>query len=175
LGFVAAIQDFCAKNLEKCSIVEVMGRNAGHIAVWCGIANGAEQVLIPEKYDYNEGRIVKTLSQHRAEGKKNNIIINAEGIGDTDKMARRISAMAGVNILATILSYVQRGGSPTCRDRVYASIMGAKAIDLLSEGAKNRVIAYRDGKFIDYDITEALQMEGRMLEYMYEILEDLSM
>lgn len=83
--------------------------------------------------------------------------------------------MAGVNIRATILSYVQRGGSPTCRDRVYASIMGAKAIDLLSEGAKNRVIAYRDGKFIDYDITEALQMEGRMLEYMYEILEGLSM
>ena len=164
-----------ASSHEKCSIVEVMGRNAGHIAVWCGIANGAEQVLIPEKYDYNEGRIVKTLSQHRADGKKNNIIINAEGIGDTDKMARRISAMAGVNIRATILSYVQRGGSPTCRDRVYASIMGAKAIDLLSEGAKNRVIAYRDGQFVDYDISEALKMEGRMLEYMYEILEDLSM
>lgn len=164
-----------ASSHERCSIIEVMGRNAGHIALWCGIANGVEQVLIPEKFDYNEVKVIKKIAQHRAHGKKNNIIINAEGIGDTSKMAKRIEAVGNINIRATILSYIQRGGVPTCKDRVFASVMGAKAVDLLCEGAGNRVVAYKDGAFVDFDIIEALEMKGGISEYMYEILEDLSM
>lgn len=166
-----------ASSHEKCSMIEVMGRNAGYIALWCGIANGAESVVIPETYDYNEVKIMKTIARHRENGKKNNIIINAEGIGDTTKMAKRIQAISGIHIRATILSYIQRGGTPTCRDRVYASVMGAKAVDLLDAGIFNRVVAHRKGDFVDIDIDEALSMEGGMtpgLQYMNEILEDLS-
>ena len=166
-----------ASSHEKCSMIEVMGRNAGYIALWCGIANGAESVVIPETYDYNEVKIMKTIAKHRENGKKNNIIINAEGIGDTTKMAKRIQAISGIHIRATILSYIQRGGTPTCRDRVYASVMGAKAVDLLDAGIFNRVVAHRKGDFVDIDIDEALSMEGGMtpgLQYMNEILEDLS-
>ncbi|MBQ7796668.1 MAG: 6-phosphofructokinase [Lachnospiraceae bacterium] len=164
-----------ASSHEKCSIIEVMGRNAGHIALWCGIANGAEQVLIPEKFDYNEVKVLQKIVKNRENGKKNNIIINAEGIGDTPKMAKRISAIGNISIRTTILSYIQRGGVPTCKDRVFASVMGAKAVDLLCEGACNRVVAYKDGQFVDFDIDEALEMRGGISEYMYEILEDLSM
>ena len=166
-----------ASSHEKCSMIEVMGRNAGYIALWCGIANGAESVVIPETYDYNEVKIMKTIAKHRENGKKNNIIINAEGVGDTSKMAKRIQAISGIHVRATILSYIQRGGTPTCRDRVYASVMGAKAIDLLCEGKINRIVAHWNGGFVDFDIDEALAMEGGMtdgLKYMYEILEDLS-
>ena len=154
-----------------------VGRNAGYIALWCGIANGAESVVIPETYDYNEVKIMKTIAKHRENGKKNNIIINAEGVGDTSKMAKRIQAISGIHVRATILSYIQRGGTPTCRDRVYASVMGAKAVDLLCEGKTNRIVAYKNGNFVDYDVDEALSMKGGMtegLKYMYEILEDLS-
>jgi 6-phosphofructokinase 1 len=158
-------------------MIEVMGRNAGYIALWCGIANGAESVVIPETYDYNEVKIMKTIAKHRENGKKNNIIINAEGVGDTTKMAKRIQAISGIHIRATILSYIQRGGTPTCRDRVYASVMGAKAVDLLCEGKSNRIVAHSKGDFVDYDIDEALSMKTEMtdgLKYMMEILEDLS-
>ena len=96
-----------ASSHEKCSMIEVMGRNAGYIALWCGIANGAESVVIPETYDYNEVKIMKTIAKHRENGKKNNIIINAEGIGDTTKMAKRIQAISGIHVRATILSYIQ--------------------------------------------------------------------
>ena len=122
-------------------------------------------------------KIMKTIAKHRENGKKNNIIINAEGVGDTSKMAKRIQAISGIHVRATILSYIQRGGTPTCRDRVYASVMGAKAVDLLCEGKSNRIVAYKNGNFVDYDVDEALSMKGGMtegLKYMYEILEDLS-
>ena len=154
---------------ERCSIIEVMGRNAGYIAMWCGIANGAEDILIPEKYDYNENRIINHIKENRARGKKHHIIINAEGIGESQSMARRIEAETGMECRATILGHMQRGGSPTCKDRVYASTMGALAVDLLCEGKSNRVIAYKHGEFVDYDIDEALAMTKEIDEYQYEI------
>ena len=119
---------------ERCSIIEVMGRNAGYIALWCGIANGAEDILIPEKYDYDEQKIINHIISNRKKGKKHHIIINAEGIGHSTSMARRIEAATGVETRATILGYMQRGGSPTCRDRVYATMMGSMAVDLLCAG-----------------------------------------
>ena len=159
---------------ERCSIIEVMGRNAGYIALWCGVANGAEDILIPERYDYNEQDIIDNIIQNRKKGKKHHIIINAEGIGHSTSMARRIEAATGIETRATILGYMQRGGSPTCKDRYYASIMGAYATDILIEGKSNRVVAYKNGQFVDYDIEEALNMKKDISEYEFEVSRRLS-
>lgn len=159
---------------ERCSIIEVMGRNAGYIALWCGIANGAEDILLPEKYDYDEQRIVDNIINNRKHGKKHHIIINAEGIGHSTSMARRIEAATGIETRATILGYMQRGGSPTCKDRYYASIMGAYAADIVAAGKRNRIVAYRNGQFVDVDIEEALAMTKSIPEYQFEISQALS-
>lgn len=160
---------------ERCSIIEVMGRNAGYIALWCGIANGAEDILLPEKYDYDEQKIVNHIIENRKRGKQHHIIVNAEGIGHSASMAKRIEAATGVETRATILGHMQRGGSPTCKDRVYASTMGALAVDLLCEGKSNRVVGYRHGDFVDNDIDEALAMQKSIPEYQYQISKNLSM
>ena len=160
---------------ERCSIIEVMGRDAGYIALWCGLANGAEQVLIPEKYDFDEQKIVNNIIANRKRGKRHYIIINAEGIGHSTSLARRIEAATGMETRATILGHMQRGGSPTCKDRVYASTMGALAVDLLCEGKSNRVVGYRHGDFVDDDIDEALAMQKSIPEYQYQISKNLSM
>ena len=153
----------------RCSIIEVMGRSAGYIALWCGIANGAEDILLPEKYDYNEQALINNIIRNRKLGKKHHIIINAEGIGHSTSMARRIEAATGVETRATILGHMQRGGSPTCRDRVAASTMGAYAVDLLCEGKSNRVVAFKDGSYVDFDINEALEMQKDLPPYQYEV------
>ena len=154
---------------ERCSIIEVMGRHAGYIALWCGIANGAEDILLPERYDGNEQMLINRIIENRKRGKKHHIIINAEGIGHSASMARRIEAATGLETRATILGYMQRGGAPTCKDRVYASIMGSKAVELLAEGKTNRVVAYKHGEFVDFDIQEALNMTKDIPEDQYEI------
>ena len=154
---------------ERCSIIEVMGRHAGYIALWCGVANGAEDILLPEKYDYNEQKLVDHIIENRRRGKKHHLIINAEGIGHSTSMAKRIEAATGIETRATILGYMQRGGNPTCTDRYYASIMGAYAADILVAGKSNRVVCYRDGKFTDLDIEEALAMEKNISDYEYQI------
>ena len=159
---------------ERCSIIEVMGRNAGYIALWCGIANGAEDILIPEKYDYDEQRLIDNIINNRRHGKRHHIIINAEGIGHSTSMARRIEAATGIETRATILGYMQRGGSPTCKDRVYASIMGAYAADIIAAGKTNRVVGFRDGRFQDFDIEEALSMTKEIPEYTWEVSQSLS-
>lgn len=159
---------------ERCSIIEVMGRHAGHIALWCGIANGAEEILIAERYDYDEVKIIKRINKRRETGKKHYIIINAEGVGESENMAKRIEAVTGMETRATIIGHAQRGGTPTARDRVYGSVMGAKAVDLLVSGASNRVVAYKDSQFVDYDIEEALAMTKDIDQYMYELSMRLS-
>lgn len=154
---------------ERCSIIEVMGRNAGHIALWCGIANGAENILLPGKDDFNEQEIIDSIIENKKKGKKHHIIINAEGVGHSSSMAKRIEEATGVETRATILGHMQRGGSPSCKDRVFASMMGSKAVELLCEGKSNRVVAYKNGEFIDYDIDEALAMTKDVDENMYEV------
>ena len=154
---------------ERCSIIEVMGRNAGYIALWCGLANGAEDILLPERYDGNEQELISRIIENRKRGKKHHIIINAEGIGHSASMARRIEAATGIETRATILGYMQRGGTPTCKDRVYASIMGSKAVELLCAGKSNRVVAYKNGEYVDYDIQEALSMKKDIPEEQYKI------
>ena len=160
---------------ERCSIIEVMGRDAGYLALWCGIANGAERILLPEEHDYDEEKIVNDIIANRRRGKQHYIIINAEGIGDSMNMAKRIEEATGMETRATILGHMQRGGSPTCKDRVYASIMGAKAVDLLMEGKTNRVVGCQHGEFIDFDINEALQMQKEIPEYEYRISQELAL
>ncbi|MCR5094346.1 MAG: 6-phosphofructokinase [Lachnospiraceae bacterium] len=154
---------------ERCSIVEVMGRRAGYIALWCGLATGADDILIPEKYDFNEQNIIDNIVRNRKRGHTHHIIVNAEGIGHSTSMAKRIEAATGMETRATILGYMQRGGSPTCKDRFYAAIMGCYAADIIAEGKSNRVIAYKDGQFTDFDIEEALSMEKSISEYQYEM------
>jgi 6-phosphofructokinase 1 len=158
---------------ERCTIIEVMGRHAGYIALWCGIASGAEDILIPEKYDNNEQEIIRHVFENRKKGKQHHIIINAEGIGSSTEMAKRIEAATGMETRASILGHMQRGGSPTCKDRVYATTMGAMAVDLLCEGKSNRVVAHKNGDFCDFDIDEALAMKKQVPDYMYYIKKSL--
>lgn len=159
---------------ERCSIIEVMGRNAGYIALWCGIANGAEDILLPENYDYDEQKIINNIIEKRKKGKTHHIIINAEGIGHSTSMAKRIEAATGVETRATILGYMQRGGSPTCVDRVHGSMMGAYAIDLLCSGKSNRVVGFKNDQYVDFDIEEALNMQKDIPEYQYKISKALA-
>ena len=146
---------------ERCSIIEVMGRDAGYIALWSGIANGAEDILIPEVYDYDEQKIINDIIRNRK-------------LGHSTSMARRIEAATGMETRATILGYMQRGGNPTCRDRVYATMMGSLAVDLLCEGKSNRVVGYKDGEFKDFDIDEALAMKKTVSPYMMHVAMDMS-
>ncbi len=159
---------------ERCSIIEVMGRNAGYIALWCGIANGAEDILLPEIYNYDEAAIIDNIIKNRKRGKKHHIVINAEGVGHSTSMAKRIEAATGIETRATILGHLQRGGSPTAKDRVYASIMGAYAVDALMAGKSNRVVAYKHGEYVDYDIDEALAMQKDIDPFQYSVAKILS-
>lgn len=159
---------------ERCSIIEVMGRHAGYIALWCGIANGAEAVLTTELYNYEEQKLIDDIKNKRSNGRKHYIIVNAEGIGDSEDMAKRIEYATGVETSATILGYLQRGGNPTCKDRVYASAMGAKAVDILYKGGQNRVVAYKNGEFMDFDLVEALNMKKTLDPHMVAMLSRLT-
>ena len=155
---------------ERCSIIEVMGRNAGYLALWCGIANGAEKILIPEeRQDLDQSSLVEDILDKMRHGKKNYIIINADGVGPSMELARQIEAATGIEARATILGYMQRGGSPTCKDRLYASLMGAKAVDVLMEGKKNRIIACQNDRIVDFDIDEALAMEKTIPRNQYRV------
>lgn len=159
---------------ERCSIIEVMGRTAGHIALWCGISNGSEYVMIPERYNNDEQEIIEQILAKRRTGKKHHIIVNAEGIGHSHELAKQIEEATGIETRATVIGHIQRGGNPSCRDRVYASAMGALAVDLLIEGKTNRVVAYRSGKFCDYDIDDALAMEKDVDEHLYSMTKRLA-
>lgn len=159
---------------QRVSVVEVMGRNSGYVALWCGMACGAEDILLPEEYDHDEQKLIDNVIKNRKLGKRHHIIINAEGIGHSTSMARRIEAATGLETRATILGYIQRGGSPTCKDRYYASIMGACAVDCLEAGKKSRVICYKDGKFIDEDIETVLSTPNVFPEYAFNVSKSLS-
>ena len=128
---------------------------------------------MPEEHGFDEKALIEDILENKKRGKQNYIIINAEGVGDSINLAKRIEDATGIETRATILGHMQRGGSPTCKDRVYASTMGAMAVDLLCEGKSNRVIGHKGGKFVDFDIDEALAMKKDVDEYMYEISKTL--
>ena len=168
------IRDTSASH-ERCSVIEVMGRHAGYIALWCGIANGADDILLPEYYDYDEQKLIEKIILNRSRGKTHHIIINAEGIGHSVSMAKRIEAATGIETRATILGYMQRGGCPSAKDRYYASIMGTYAVDILISGKTNRVVGYQHGEFVDFDIEDALNMTKTINEYEFEVSRILSL
>lgn len=159
---------------ERCSVIEVMGRSAGYIALWCGIANGAEDILLPERWNGDEDSLIAHIKDTKARGKKHHIVINAEGIGHSQELAVKIEKETGMETRATILGHLQRGGSPTCKDRVYASLMGAYAVDLLCQGKSNRVVAYSHGEYVDYEIDEALAMKKDIDEYQFDVSKHLA-
>ena len=130
---------------------------------------------MPEEHDFDEQAIVDDIMANKRRGKKNYIIINAEGIGDSINMAKRIEEATGMETRATILGHMQRGGSPTCKDRVYASIMGSMAVDLLCQGKTNRVVGYKNGEFVDFDIEEALAMKKSIPQYQYMVAKTLAL
>lgn len=163
-----------AQSHERCSVVEVMGRHAGWIALHTGIAVGATAVLVPEmKYDIKND-IIDKIIRTKATGKKHFIIIVAEGVGQVTDIAKEIEEATGIESRATILGHVQRGGRPSVRDRVMASQMGHAAVQLLRQGTGNRVIAFQNNHIVNFDIYEALQMAKEFDVQSYEMLNEIS-
>lgn len=163
-----------AQSHERCSIIEVMGRAAGYIAIQAGIACGAEVILIPEKKWTFDEDVLRPILESKSRGKKHSIIIVAEGIGGVIEMAKEIEKKTGIESRATILGHVQRGGSPTVRDRVIASEMGGMAVELLLAGKQNRIVCMRDHKIVDVDIQEGLAMEKSLPQQLVELAKKLS-
>lgn len=144
---------------ERCSVIEVMGRDAGYIAYNVGIACGAESILIPElKYDL-EKDVFKVVIEGKNYGKKHWIVIVAEGAGDSAKIAEEIEKNTGVEARLTVLGYIQRGGAPTVKDRTTASLMGIHAVDCILSGKYNRLVVEKDGAITDVDITKGLKQK----------------
>ena len=158
---------------ERCSVVEVMGRHAGYLALETGIAAGATAILIPE-INYDLDSIIAKMRKTQKSGKKHFIIVVAEGVGHVNELAKKIQELTGIESRATVLGHVQRGGNPTVRDRVCASDMGYKAVELLSKGIGNRVVALKNNAIVDYDIYEALQMTKEIDKELYSIANEIS-
>lgn len=159
---------------DRCSVVEVMGRRCGDLALQTGIAVGATTILVPEvEYDFQRD-IIERMRFTQRTGKKHFIILVAEGVGGVDGLAKSIQEQTGIESRATVLGHVQRGGSPTLRDRVVASEMGNRAVELLKADKENRVIVMQNSKIIDLDITEALQMTRKFDVDLYRVAHKIS-
>ena len=157
-----------AQSHDRCSVVEVMGRRAGYLALQTGIAVGATAVLVPE-VEFKIEDVINKIKETKQTGKKHFIIVVAEGVGGVEDIAKKIEEETGVESRATILGHVQRGGNPTVRDRVMATEMGYAAVKLLKDGIGNRVIGWKKGEIVNYDIYEALNMKKPFDDEMYEI------
>ncbi len=162
-----------AQSHDRCSVVEVMGRNAGYIAVNTGVACGATAIITTE-VEYSLDNIINKINQTRKSGKQHFIIVVSEGIGNSVQIAKEIEAKTGIESRATILGHVQRGGSPTVRDRVVATQMGYYAVDLLEKGIGNRVVGMQNNKIVDFDIQEALSMKKPFENELYKIADEIS-
>ncbi len=158
---------------ERCSVVEVMGRNAGYIALWTGLANGAEEILVPEDKITME-RVVEQILENRSRGKNHNLIIVAEGVGMTQQLAEYIESVTGIQTRATILGHLQRGGSPTAKDRIAAAIMGYNAVDAIIQGKQNRIMIVKDGQYTDIDLEEGLKYKRPYDDSLYHITKFLA-
>lgn len=162
-----------AQSHDRCSVVEVMGRHAGHIALNAGIACGATCIIVPElPFDLDE--MIMKIKRIQKTGKEHFIVIVAEGVGNVSSIAEEIEAKTGIESRATILGHVQRGGSPTVRDRVIASRMGYHAVSLLKQGIGNRVVGMKGNDIVDYDINEGLAMVKPFDKQLYQIADEIS-
>ncbi|WP_417017706.1 6-phosphofructokinase [Anaerotignum sp.] len=160
---------------ERCSVVEVMGRDAGYIAIWCGMVGGAEDVMFPEeKGEADSAKVIQQILENRSIGKRHNLIVVAEGVGGTQKLAKEIQEITGIQTRATILGHLQRGGSPTAVDRMHASMMGYHAVKAILAGEQNKVVAYNRGRYEILDLEKALQMEKTLDREVYEVIKILA-
>ena len=159
---------------ERCSVVEVMGRHAGYLALYVGISVGATAVLIPERPVDFDRDVVEKIRQARLSGTTHYMVVVAEGAGSAVDIGKRIHEELGIDPRVTVLGHIQRGGSPTARDRETASRMGYEAVTVLTAGRGNRVIATQDGRIVDLDMEEALQMKKSFPMDRYQILEALT-
>ncbi|OZU89741.1 6-phosphofructokinase [Virgibacillus indicus] len=154
-------------------IIEVMGRDAGDLALWAGLADGAESILIPEKpTEFND--IVQRLKRGHERGKKHSIIVVAEGVGSGIDIGDKIKKETDLETRVTVLGYIQRGGSPTASDRVLASRLGAQAVDILMAGKAGRMVGIQNNHLVDHDILEILNREHTINEKMYTLSQELS-
>lgn len=158
---------------ERVSIVEVMGRDCGDLALHAGLAGGAEYIITPEK-GYSKEELCKVILEGKAKGKIHNLILLAEGVGGAQELAKHVEDVTGIETRATVLGHVQRGGSPSGFDRVLASRMGAKAVEVLLEGKTSRVIGIKDNVVVDQDIDEALALPRKFDEKLFKIAEEIS-
>ena len=170
---ISKIRDTSSSH-ERCSVVEVMGRNAAHIALWCGVAGGAEVVLISDAPDNSVEMVINQVLLNRSKGKQHNLIIVAESIGGSEQLAKEIERVTGIETRATILGYLQRGGAPTAVDRIHASVMGFTAVELLTRGEYNRVVLYKDGRYSHMDIKEALAVSRPFDRTLYNVMKTLA-
>lgn len=158
---------------DRCSVVEVMGRRAGFIAVNVAIAVGAEAALTLERpYDLNKIAAKMLRTKNEKGGKHHFILVVSEGVGQTENIAREIQEMTGIESRATVLGHVQRGGSPTLRDRIVATEMGYHAVELLEQGIGNRIVGLKNGQVYDVDLQEGLAMQKAFIDRRYDILNE---
>lgn len=162
-----------ATSHERTYIIETMGRNAGDLALWAGLAGGAETIIIPEKQDSIED-VCKRLERGRQRGKKHSIIVLAEGVGTGVEYGEQIKQRTDFETRVTVLGYIQRGGSPTAQDRVLASRLGAHAVSLLLEGAAGRMVGIQNNQLVDHDINQILEQEHTIDMDMYQLSKEIS-
>lgn len=159
----------------RCSVVEVMGRKRGYIALWAGMATSADAIVLPEKWDGNFDHIIETLKRRHEDGRNCYLVVVAEGVIDAPELAQIIQEQTGIESRVSVLGYIQRGGQPTAKDRMYGSLMGAYAVEILKRGDENRIVAIKNDVLIDYDIAEALSIQNNNLDsFQYELSLTLS-
>lgn len=157
---------------ERVSIIEVMGRNSGDIALYSGLAGGAEGILVPEM-DFKFENICKLLIERKNKGKLHSIIILAEGVGDAKQLEQHIMKDADIEVRTTVLGYIQRGGNPTAFDRILAGRLGARAVELLLEGKKGRAVGIKGNQIVDVEISKALSMKKEFRCDIYNLAQKL--
>lgn len=154
----------------RCSVVEVMGRKRGYIALWAGMATSADAIVLPEKWDGNFDNIIETLKRRHEDGRDCYLVVVAEGVIDAPELAQIIQEQTGIESRVSVLGYIQRGGQPTAKDRMYGSLMGAYAVEILKRGEENRIVAIKNDLLIDYDIGEAITLKNNNLDsFQYEL------
>ncbi|WP_096189705.1 6-phosphofructokinase [Evansella halocellulosilytica] len=162
-----------ATSHERTYVIEVMGRDAGDIALWSGLADGAETILIPEE-DYSMDDVIARLKRGHERGKKHSIIVVAEGVGSGVEIGKEIQNETKLETRVTVLGHIQRGGSPTASDRVLASRLGAKAVELLLNGEAGKMVGIENNELVYHDIDEALSRKHRVDAGMYKLSKELS-
>ncbi|MCL1843250.1 MAG: 6-phosphofructokinase [Defluviitaleaceae bacterium] len=158
---------------ERCSVVEVMGRNAGYLALWCGLTGGAEEVIIPEN-PVDTNSVTEQILRNRAKGKRHNLIVVAEGVGGSDNIAKELERVLGIEARATVLGHLQRGGTPSAVDRMHATLMGHMAVEAIKNGDVNKAAVFRNGRHELIDLSEALETKREYDPMMYEVTKILA-